>query len=193
MDLLAELAKRTDVKKPSEAATKAWDFSEKEADTVQPNNMAAPIQPTENQAAQTQEQATNSTLDKKEIQMSAEASQAGVEFLTTLVGELIIEILHRKKFTADQLDLLQNKLLDAKVETLTEEEQSLLSKYNRLTKTKDKKIKKLEQSEKSKERMVNAFAKYSEITGKTFMSPGLMLGIAISENVVKTVTSVVFD
>lgn len=195
MDLLEILKQKTETKTPSVAASQSWDFStDDKTDIVAPvganpqPTQTAPAQPT--QAVQTDNEPKP---DKKTIRMDAEASQAGIEFLTTLIGEFIITWMYYKKFTAEQRELINEKLLDSNPATFTDEEKALLHRYQRLMKEKDRKMKKMEQSDKAKERMINAFERYSEITGKTFMSPGLMLTVAISENVVKTITSVAFD
>jgi len=195
MDLLEILKQKTETKTPSVAASQSWDFStDDKTDIVAPvranpqPTQTAPAQPT--QAVQTDNEPKP---DKKTIRIDAEASQAGIEFLTTLIGEFIITWMYYKKFTAEQRELINEKLLDSNPATFTDEEKALLHRYQRLMKEKDRKMKKMEQSDKAKERMINAFERYSEITGKTFMSPGLMLTVAISENVVKTITSVAFD
>lgn len=195
MDLLEVLKQKTEVKTPSVAASQSWDFS-----TDDKTDIVAPVGATPQTTQTTTSQPTQAVQtdnepkpDKKTIRMDAEASQAGIEFLTTLIGELIITWMYHKKFSVEQRELLNEKLLDANPANFTDEEKALLNRYNRLMKEKDRKMKKMEQSERAKERMINAFERYSEITGKTFMSPGLMLTIAVSENIVKTITSVAFD
>lgn len=196
MDLLEILKQKTETKTPSVAASQSWDFS-----TDDKQDVVAPVGVnTHQKQPQTTTTAPSNTTqsgepkpDKKTIRMDAEASQAGIEFLTTLIGEFIITWMYYKKFTAEQRELINEKLLDSNQAKFTDEEKALLHRYQRLMKEKDRKMKKMEQSDKAKERMINAFERYSEITGKTFMSPGLMLTVAISENVVKTITSVAFD
>lgn len=197
MDLLEELKKRTTEKLPSAAASKSWDFSDKETtDTIAPNDFT-----TQQPTPQTQTQATTKAsepksenkLDAKTIKMDSEASQAAVEFLTTMIGEVIVNLMYRSKFSMDERQQLSDKVLDAKEENLNDEEKQLLRKYKRLMKEKDKKIDKLTPSDKARERMTDAFAKYAEMTGKTFFTPGMMLGVAIGESVIKTTTSVIFD
>lgn len=196
MDLLEELKKRTEPKTPSEAASQIWDFSNDEKETVAPNGLQNPTPEASTQPTTTTPGATNPEapkIDKKEAKIAAEASQAGIEFLTTLIGEFIVNYQFSKNFTDEQKELLNEKLLDSNPDFLNDEEKTLLARYKRLEKKKDKKLKGLEQGEKARERMVHAFEKYSELTGTTFMTPGLMLGVAVGENVVKTITTLIFD
>lgn len=197
MDLLAELAKRTEAKTPSAAASQSWDFSNDEKETVAPNGLQNPTPETSTPGASTPTPGAPATeapkIDKKEAKIAAESSQAAIEFLTTLIGEFIVNYQFAKNFTPEQKELLNEKLLDTNPDFLDDHEKTLLARYQRLEKKKNKKLKGLEQSEKARERMTHAFEKYSELTGKTFMSPGLMLGVAIGENVVKTITTLVFD
>lgn len=196
MTLLEELAKRTEAKTPSAAASQSWDFSNDEKETVAPNGLQNPTPEATTQQTTTAPGATTTEapkIDKKEAKIAAESSQAAIEFLTTLIGEFIVNYQFAKNFTPEQKELLNEKLLDSNPDFLNDEEKTLLARYQRLEKKKNKKLKGLEQSEKARERMVHAFEKYSELTGQTFMSPGLMLGIAVGENVVKTITTLVFD
>lgn len=197
MDLLAELAKRTEPKTPSAASSQSWDFSNDEKETVQPNGLQNPTPEAITQGASTPTPGATTPeapkIDKREAKIAAESSQAAIEFLTTLIGEFIVNYQFSKNFTDEQKELLNEKILDTNPDLLSEEEKTLLARYKRLEKKKDKKIKNLEQSERARERMTHAFEKYSELTGKTFMTPGLMLGVAIGENIVKSATTLIFD
>lgn len=194
-DLIAELAAVTEVKTPSAAPVIEWNFENPDKTPVAVTTESTPATiPGTNPAPITPGQQTpQNTLSLKERKLDAEASQAGVEFLTAKAAEIAISIKYSRKFTKEEKDALNGDLLHRKPEDLNDIQAQLVARWNATVKIKDKKLKKVELSDKQRERMVRAFERYSEATGKTFLTPGSMLGISILEQVMDSAFEIFID
>lgn len=190
-DLVAELATATEQKTVSANPVMEWNFDndDKTPGVNDPKNEPTNTTPaTQNTAAQNKGEIT-----PRMRKLDAEASQAGVEFLTSKAAEIAICIKYARKFTDEEKHAINSDLLYRAPDKLTEEQTQLVNRWKAIQKQKDAKIKKVELGEKQRERMVAAFEKYSEATGKTFLTPGSMLAISIIETVMDSALEVFID
>lgn len=178
-DLVAELSQLTEKKEPSENAnTNSWRFPDDEKESL-----PAKADKPDTAAAETE---VDGPLTDDQIKKGARASAAFIFFITSLISEAIIMIRYRLKFTGDQIDLLEGKLMDTPNSKLTEEEIILKNRKIRMDEKRDKKLEKISVSTTERQRMEEACEAYSRATGKIIMSPGAQIAAAISEAVVKS-------
>lgn len=187
-DLLSELDRVTETKTPgAEGQNKPWGWGEDEV----------PIEPKTPGTTKTQPPANpgnpNQKLTEAQIKSAAVASAAGVEFITSLVTEGIINLRYFHKFNEDERQKLDEYILDSAPEKLTEDEKQLSNRYNRLMDRRDKKIEKVTMSDKSRKRMEDAFEAYTVATGKVFLTPQTQLGLSVGESVVKAIIAAFID
>lgn len=186
VDLISKLKQATETKIPNlKAAVKAWDFKddeESEADLAPKN--------TDTEKTQVKNDTENKTnpgevkkLSKQELEASAESGATITEFVTSTLFEGIARIRNKKKFTIDEWDKLEDRLIDEELSNLTGEDLKLRKKYDRLQNALEKKLEALETTDKQRKKMYDAFYKYSEITGKG-LGPGWIIGATIIDVVI---------
>src|SRR5688572_11877788 len=104
-DLISELDRATETKNPNTSnQNKSWEWGEDEV----------PISPGAQKTPPAAEAVTQSTskLSPEKIKSAAVASAAGVEFLTSLVSEGIINLRYFYKFKEEERQKLDDFILD---------------------------------------------------------------------------------
>lgn len=183
-DLLSKLMVATEKKIPNiNQAAKAWTFQdEPETEEIAPKGTeTTATQP--NNANQDQQNNEAKKPTKQELEASAESGATIVEFCSSIIFEGIVKVRFSRKFTDDEKQLLDEKVIDEAIENLTPEEQKLKRKYERLEKAKQRKLEEIETTDKQRKKMYDAFYKYSEVTGKT-LGPGWIIGATIIDVVI---------
>lgn len=191
-DLIAELATATETKAVSAAPVSEWNFDNEEKTPVINSNPTNQL-PTQTNEPTTVAPGQTNPIPLKARKLDAEASQAGIEFLTSKAAEIAISIKYGRKFTSEEKTALNGDLLHRRIEDLNPDQLQLVNRWKANERIRDKKIKKVELSDKQRERMVRAFEAYSEATGKTFLTPGSMLSISIAETLMDSLLEVFID
>jgi hypothetical protein len=191
-DLIEKLRQATQDKLPgTNPAANAWDFDDEEtSDQVSPTqgpsstdsaaekNGEGKPQKTESKPVLTAEQR------KKEIEGSAEGATTFYDAFGSLIFDSIVRIRHWNKFTPEERETLKaGNIIDAEIEDLSGDDLTLRKKYDRIEKSKNRKLKEVEISEDRRKRFYNAMYKYYEVTGKS-AGPELIIVGAITDAVV---------
>jgi hypothetical protein len=189
-DLLSQLSELTEPKEPSEKQPKSFVWQDDDLDGEnEPQNQ------TETQANTTSKpiEGANKNLSPEEIKLSAQSSAAGVELITSLLSEAIINLRYYNKFTDDERTRLDEEILDKNPTQLNEEELRLSNKWHRLMARKKEKEDKISISDKARKNLEDSFAAYTELTGKTFLTPKSRLWVFIAEHTIKSVIAAATD
>ena len=192
-DLIAELAGATEQKTVSANPITEWNFDNEEKTPIVNETQTPGATTTPGTTTPTTQAPVKGEITPRMRKLDAEASQAGVEFLTSKAAEIAICIKYARKFSDEEKHAVNSDLLYRTPEQLTVEQAQLVARWKAIQKQKDAKIKKVELSNPQRERMVAAFEKYSEATGKTFLTPGSMLAISIIETVMDSALEVFID
>lgn len=189
-DLLSRLNIATEKKAPTANPVKsfAWDDDGAGADPADAKN-----NPDAQPATTTKAAGAEKKLSPEEIKRAAEASAAGVELITSLLSEAIINLRYYFKFTDEERIELDEKILDEDPNILNPDQRKLKSRYERLMERRDKKLDKVSVSDKARAALEKSFEAYTEETGKTFLTPKSRLWVYISEHAIKTVIAAVTD
>lgn len=179
------LEQETEQKAPSIGA-KMWDFSDDgeiieetapETETAQENEKQAPVK---------------TTKDKEKIQKaSAETATASIDALLDLFGGFAISAKFKNSFAPGEIELL-NDFLDRPFETLTDDQKTLVTKYNRLKSKMDNKMQNLPFTENTTSRLNAVFENYFRITGKE-LSPEFLLIMGIGSAIADKATTIFID
>ena len=194
-DLLAELAKETEIKTPqSEEKKESPKKSFWESDDFEQDPEEKPI------AKDLEEKKEEKTVAKK-ITEAARASSAsavvgGVNLLSRMIFTPIETYKFKKKlkktFSADDLILIDKELAQNEKNEIKEKQKKLQDKAESFLQKFEKRVKEIEFSDAETDEFTKALKAYSDLTGKD-LPPGFWLSLSIFGIIGKRAIDAAFD